>query len=322
MTEKDFSVKKITKVYIKVFILIALISSAVCMAGCVRMPYRKIPLYTYKGAETPDIQETNKPQNTELPAPAEGILKVHFIDVGQGDSIFIQQGEKTMLIDAGEGDQGTVVTKYLNSLNVDNIDYLVGTHPHSDHIGGLATVINSIPVNQAIIPDIEHDTKTYENFIDALIDKEIDTLPATAGDKYSLGEAEFEILGPVRDDYEDLNNWSIVIKLTFGENSFLFTGDAESFAETDIINSGGDLSADVLKVGHHGSTTSSTLKFLRKVSPTYAVISCGIDNSYGHPDPIITKRLANMKITTYSTHTSGTVIAMCDGKTITIETER
>lgn len=264
------------------------------------------------------IETPENPENIESPSE----LKVHFIDVGQGDSILIEQGNKTMLIDAGERDKGTVVTKYLNSLHIDNIDYLIGTHPHSDHIGGLATVINSVSVSNAIIPDIEHTTKTYETFIDALINKEVNTLPAQTGDTYTLGNASFEILAPIRDDYDDLNNWSVVIKLTYGEKSFLFTGDAESLAENDMINSNRDLSADVLKVGHHGSTTSSTLKFLKKVSPKYAIISCGVDNSYGHPDPMITKRLANMDITTYSTHTSGTVTVTCDGKTIDIKTEK
>ncbi|MBE7065221.1 MAG: MBL fold metallo-hydrolase [Ruminococcaceae bacterium] len=333
-SKKYTFIKKLSKAAVMLALIMIMIAPA---SGCHNIDF-SLPFYTMtprrtsrpkstvnatsSPSENRDYNETEKPQSTADVTIGDGTLEVHFINVGQGDSIFIRQGDKTMLIDAGERDQGTVVTKYLNKLHIDNIDYLVGTHPHSDHIGGLATVIKSIPVDNAIIPDIEHDTKTYENFIVALLDKEIETFPAEAGDTYSLGDAEFKILAPVRDDYEDLNNWSVVIKLTYGEKSFLFTGDAESLAETDIINSGYDLSADVLKVGHHGSATSSTLKFLKKVSPEYGIISCGVDNSYGHPDPIITKRLANMKITTYSTHTVGTVIVTSDGKTIEIKTEK
>ena len=279
----------------------------------------------------PDTTENAKPTNTSQvtdtyetasPVITEGDLKVHFIDVGQGDSIFIEQGENTMLIDAGENNKGTVVTKYLNSLHIDQIDYVVGTHPHSDHIGGLDTVINAITVSNAIIPDKEHTTKTYEDFIDALIDKEVTAIPAKAGDKYTLGSATFEILSPIRDNYKDLNDWSVVIKLTFGEKSFLFTGDAETLVETDMINNGCNLSADVLKVGHHGSTTSTSKAFLSKVSPAYAIISCAEENSYGHPHDETIDLLNSKNITIYGTYKSGTIIATCDGKTISFKTEK
>lgn len=267
---------------------------------------------------------TNTPEEiiTETPVLTTGTLKVHYIDVGQGDSILIEQEDNTMLIDAGENNKGSVVTKYLNKLQIDQIDYVVGTHPHSDHIGGLDTVINSVTVSNAIIPDKEHTTKTYEDFIDALIDKEVNAIPAKAGDKYTLGSATFEILSPIRDNYKDLNDWSVVIKLTFGEKSFLFTGDAETLVETDMINNGCNLSADVLKVGHHGSTTSTSKAFLSKVSPAYAIISCAEENSYGHPHDETIDLLNSKNITIYGTYKSGTIVATCDGKTISFKTEK
>lgn len=322
---------------LSIVLIAVILSSMVAVSGCnipntVEDSESTSALATDALTDNNDIEKSEVPKitntpdttitTTNTPVVTTGRLKVHYIDVGQGDSILIEQGDMTMLIDAGEKNKGTVVTRYLDSLNIDDIDYLIGTHPHSDHIGGMATVINSISVKNAIIPNKEHDTKTYEAFIDALIDKNVNTIPAAPGETYSLGEAKFTVLGPVKSNYKDLNDWSVVIKLTYGNKSFMFTGDAEKLAESDIISKGYDLSADVLKIGHHGSTTSTSTAFLNKVSPTYAVISCAVENSYGHPHDETIDLLNSKNITLYGTYKNGTVIAICDGNTITFETEK
>lgn len=326
MDKKGFPLKSFVKTAKNFSIVIISLLMTFCVSGCFNklIMTKELPqsVTEIETVTSDDGTSSDDKVNSSNTTNSEDTLKVHFIDVGQGDSIFIQQGDNTMLIDAGERDQGTIVTSYLNSLKVYNIDYLVGTHPHSDHIGGMTTVINSISVSSAIIPDVEHDTKTYESFIDALIEKEINTIPAESGKTYSFGNAEFQIIGPVADDYDNLNDWSVVIKLTYGEKSFLFTGDAEKNAENDLLSSKYDLSADVLKIGHHGSTTSTSARFLKKVAPTYAVISCGVDNKYGHPDEIIMNRLKLQEVEVFGTYESGTIIAECDGKTITFQTEK
>lgn len=243
-------------------------------------------------------------------------LKVHFIDVGQGDSILIESNGHAMLIDAGESDQGASVVQYLKQQNISELDYVVGTHPHSDHIGGLDDIIRSFTVHAVILPPVTHTTKTFEDVLDAISETGLKITKPVVGTEYSLGNAQFEIIAPNQDYKEDLNNWSVGIRLCYGDTSFVMCGDAEKEAESDICANGLDLSADVLKLGHHGSRTSTSDLFLKTVHPAYAVISCGKNNSYGHPHTEILKKLQKAGIQVMRTDESGTLIAVSDGTSI------
>ncbi|MCF0149609.1 MAG: lamin tail domain-containing protein, partial [Clostridium sp.] len=190
-------------------------------------------------------------------------------------------------------------------------------HPHEDHIGGLDDVINNFSIGKVIMPKATTTTKTYEDVLTAIRNKGLTiTLPKT-GDKYSIGGATFTILAPNSESYDSLNNYSVVVKLTYLNNSFLFTGDAETLSENEMINKGLDLKADVLKVGHHGSSTSTSQGFLDRVNPKYAVVSVGKDNSYGHPNKTVMDRLQSKNINIYRTDESGTIIATSNGNNIT-----
>ena len=243
-------------------------------------------------------------------------LRVYFLDVGQGDCTVLTQGDSAMLIDAGENDKGTAVQSYLEYLGIANLDYAVLTHPDSDHIGGADVVLYKFGCDTILMPDAETDTKTYDEVIQAMNAKGESAVHPSPGDIYEFGEASFTILAPVQ-SYDDNNNNSIVLRLDYGENSFLFTGDAESQAEADILASGADVDADVLKAGHHGSSTSTSDEFLAAVSPEYAVISCGEGNSYGHPHAETLNKLRQNGITVFRTDEQGTIVAESDGQEIT-----
>lgn len=250
----------------------------------------------------------------------EGSLAVHFIDVDQGDSILAESDGHYMLIDAGENDQGDKVVVYLQQQGIDTLDYVIGTHPHSDHIGGLDDVIHNFTVGEIILPPVTHTTRTYEDVLDAAKEQGKTVTTPEVGASYRLGGAAFEIIAPNKDYGNDLNNWSVGIKLTNGKNSFVMCGDAEAEAEADICDNGIDISADVLKLGHHGSSTSSSDVFLDRVSPEYAVISCGLGNSYGHPHKETMAKMAERGISVFRTDEQGTVVAVSDGDTITWST--
>lgn len=250
-----------------------------------------------------------------------GELKIHFIDVGQGDSILIQSGDYDMLVDAGENDKGDTVVTYLHSQGISTLDYVIGTHPHSDHIGGLDDVINNFSIDKVILPSVEHTTKTYEDVLNAIGSQGLKVTKPIAGDTYQLGDASFQIIAPNGNYGDELNDWSVGIKVTNGDTSFVMSGDAESQAESDICNNGLDISANVLKLGHHGSRTSTSGAFLNKVNPQAVVISCGMGNSYGHPHQETMTKLSAKGVQIYRTDEQGTVIATSDGKNITWSTQ-
>lgn len=249
-------------------------------------------------------------------ADVRGELKISYINVGQADSILIQQGNNSMLIDAGNNGDSVTVKKYISSQGISKLDYVVGTHPHEDHIGGLDHVINSFQTGKIYMPKAISSTKTFKDVVVAIKNKKMNATVPVPGETFKLGEANCMILGPVNSNSEDLNTYSIVIKITFGNNKFLFTGDAQESNEEDMINKGYDLTADVLKVGHHGSHTSTYENFLNKVNPKYAVISVGEGNSYGHPHKGTMERLQGKEIKVYRTDECGTIVCTSDGKNI------
>ncbi|MBU3112359.1 ComEC/Rec2 family competence protein [Clostridium lacusfryxellense] len=250
-----------------------------------------------------------------------GNLKVHFINVGQADSILIEQGSSSMLIDAGNNEDANTVKNYIAEQGITKLDYIVGTHPHEDHIGGMDYVINSFEVGKIYMPRATSNTKTFEDVVSAIKAKGMKATVPKVLETFKVGDATATILAPSSGDYKDINNTSIVIRLTFGNNSFMFDGDAEDISEKEIISKKFDISADVLKVGHHGSNSSSSQEFLDKVNPKYAVISVGIGNSYGHPHKTTMEKLKEKNIKVYRTDENGTIIATSDGKNITFNTK-
>lgn len=258
-------------------------------------------------------------QEAELPQEGSSFA-VHFIDVGQGDSALVLCDGEAMLIDGGESDQSSVIYSYLQKLDIQRLEYLVATHPHSDHIGGLSGAVQYAQVDTALSPVDDWDTKTFRNLKKYLAEQDVSFTIPSAGDAFSLGSAAVTVIGPAA-EYEDANNLSLVLRVDYGGTSFLFTGDMEREAEADLLEAGADLSASVLKVGHHGSSTSTSYPFLREVMPQYAVISCGAGNSYGHPHEETMSRLHDAGVTVYRTDLQGTVICTSDGETVSFTTE-
>lgn len=246
-----------------------------------------------------------------------GQLKVHYIDVGQADCILLQQGNENMLIDAGNNDDEHTIKNYLQSIGVNEFKYVIGTHPHEDHIGSMDYIMNSFKVGNIYFPKATATTKTFENLVNAVKNKGMQFTVPIPGETFNLGQAKCTILAPNNSIYEDLNNYSVVVKVEFGNNSFLFTGDAEDISEKEMMAKGYNLKADVLKVGHHGSDSSTTREFLNAVNPKYAVISVGKGNDYGHPTVDTVQKLHAKGINIYRTDESGTIVATSDGTNIT-----
>ena len=257
--------------------------------------------------------------------PLDSELRVHVIDVGNADAILVQNKGASPLIDAGEKDDGERVLAYLREQGVDKLDMVIATHADADHIGGMKTVINGMDIDAFLMATMPEGytptTKTYTGMLEALAGKGVKITEAKPGARYPLGDAVLDILGPAA-EFEENNNQSVVCKVTFGAKKFLFMGDAEKQAEAELLSKGLDLSADVIKVGHHGSDTSTTDKLLDAVKPRYAFVTCGAGNSYGHPDKSTLNKLKARNITAYRSDLNGTVVAATDGSQITITTEK
>ncbi len=248
---------------------------------------------------------------------SENDLKVHFIDVGQADCTLIElpQG-KVMLIDAGNNGDGEDVVSYLKMQGIENIDVLVGTHPHEDHIGGLDDVINNFKISEVYMPKVQSNTKTFLDVLNAVKQNNLTIKTAKAGvNIISDEDLNIKFVAPVSDEYEELNNYSAVIHLKYKNKAFLFTGDAEKLSENEITD---DISADVLKAGHHGSSTSTGEEFFNKVNPEYVYIPCGAGNDYGHPHKETIKLLNSSGVVVYRADTDGTVIFETDGKNLRV----
>lgn len=260
----------------------------------------------------------------------EGEAKIWYLDVGQADSMLLQLPNGNdwdyVLIDAGTGQTEEALVSWLQEQGVTDIAAVIATHPHEDHIGGMDAVLEAIPVESLYMPEVKESltptTRCYEQMLDAAEAQQVQAVKGQSGvTVYEEDGVKLELVGPEpQKEYDDLNEYSLVAKLTVGEKSFLFTGDSSEQAEADMIEAGEDLKADVLKIGHHGSSTATTEAFLQAVNPQVAVISCGIDNSYGHPHEETMQRLQEKALTIYRTDEDGTILATCDGTSIEWQT--
>jgi beta-lactamase superfamily II metal-dependent hydrolase len=289
----------------KIFWPVLLVLLIIISAGCSRSSNNLRNTDTEKAVLQPDLGKQ---------------VKVHFIDVGQADSILLQiPGGQNILVDAGNNEDGPLVVEYLREQGVQKIDYLVATHPHEDHIGGMDNVIKNFEIGKVFMPNIQTTTKTFEDVLLALKAKDLKITTAKAGvSVLEQDNLKMNFVAPNKNNYEDLNNWSAVMRVQYGDTAFLLTGDAEQLSEKEMLAAGANLKADVLKIGHHGSNSSTGKKFLNAVAPEYAVISVGKDNDYGHPHKETLARLTKAGIKIYRTDQSGTIVFTSDGKNISV----
>lgn len=277
----------------KLLLLLLIISLILC--ACSSSP--RSALTTEKISESPDTAQ------------------FHFIDVGQGDCTLIRSGEISILIDCGTYENGGKLCEYLQNIGIKSIDYLIGTHPHEDHLGGSSAVLRLFDVKNVFLNGEMSSSYFFERMIDVLEAKNITPYIPEIGEKYKAGPFEFEFLSP-ETDFGDENHNSLVVMLKYKDIKALITGDIERPVESYLINHDKDLSADILKVAHHGSRNGSSSEFLRKVNPTLAIIQCGKDNSYGHPHYEVLKRFENTQAKLMRTDKNGTIVIRTDGKTL------
>lgn len=253
-----------------------------------------------------------------------GILEISYLDVGQGDSAYIRVNDFDILIDAGPRSDSDKLMEQLKEKNIDDFEIVIATHPHEDHIGGMTKVFDEYDVESFYMPKSTSTTKTFENMINAVKNEGLKVQVIKEGMSFDLGDgAKLEVYSPIQDSYDNLNNYSPIMKLIYGNNSFIFTGDAEKEVEEEVLEKySNNLKADVIKFGHHGSSTSSSEAFIEAISPKYGIISCGVDNSYGHPHREVLEVINKMNIKTYRTDKQGEITITSDGSNIDIKTEK
>ncbi len=263
--------------------------------------------------------DENQTLATPPVVPDEGTINVHFIDVGQADCILFMTEDGNMIIDAGTNSSEDELKLYLDNLGITSFKYAVFTHFHEDHIGGADLIMNNYDVENVILPDAVATTVTYEKLMDAIEKSDAKVTVAVPGETFYIGALQNTILAPNSAHEDNANNTSVVLKTEYGNTSFMLTGDAEVESEEEILEKfGADaLKCDLLKMGHHGSSTSTSDEFLKAVSPSIAVISCGVDNSYGHPHAETLEKLNNAGIKYYRTDLLGSVVFKSDGESIT-----
>ncbi len=298
----------------KIFaLLLAVLLVLGCFVGC----------SSENGEQSGGEQTTVAGDNKETIIPEDSDFAVHFIDVGQADAALVVCDGKTMLIDGGNAEDSDLMYTYLVKQGITYLDYVVSTHAHEDHVGGIAGALTAVKdgVGTVYSPVTEADTDVFKTFVKKVqsMGKEL-TVPK-AGDTFSLGEATVQILGP-RKSYDDANDTSIVLRVVYGETSFLFTGDMESAAEADLLAAGVSLKSTVLKVGHHGSDSSTSYRFLREVAPIYAIISVGAGNTYGHPSETVLSRLRDADAKVYRTDLQGDIVCTSNGEKLTFQTTK
>ena len=276
------------------------------------LSFAAIILYTLLSNDEITIE---KQENKKTDSNNTDVVKVEYIDVGQADAILIENDKKYMLIDAGNNEDGDLLVNYFKDKNITDFEYVVGTHPHEDHIGGMDNIIKNFNIKNYYMPDCYTTTKTFEELLDALEEKNLSFETPDIDSEFVLGDALFKVLY-TGTDKRDLNNTSIVLRMTYKDVSFMFTGDATNVTEKKILAK--DLQSDVLKVGHHGSQYSTSDEFLDKVNPKYAIISVGTGNVYDHPKDITLNKLKGIEV--HRTDKEGTIRVISDGKNIDIET--
>lgn len=269
-------------------------------------------VYFTKNQPSSDLGEVN------------GNLEVSYLDVGQGDAAYIRVNDFDILIDAGPRSDADRLMEQLEKKNIDDFEMVIATHPHEDHIGGMVKVFERYDVKEFYMPKVTHTTQTFKNMVNAVNKEGIKIQTIKEGMSFDLGSgAKIDVYSPIYESYEEFNDYSPIMKLTFGETELIFTGDAEAHAEQDVVAKyPNDLDADVLKFGHHGSSTSSTDEFLKSVSPEYGIISCGVDNKYGHPHRETLDKISKYNIKAYRTDKQGQITLTSNGKDISIKTEK
>ena len=304
--------KKIVRNIIKLIILIIILIGAYYYEDIEKI----IKDYNQDNVSNVVNPKVNNQNNISNIVSSTDNLEIYYLDVGNADSILIRYHNNNVLIDAGNNEDGEKLVNYFKSLGVENFKYVIGTHAHEDHIGGMDNIINSFNIEHFYMPSTITTTKTFEDVIDSLTKKNIKFETPKIDYKFNIEDIEFKVLY-IGDNKEDLNKTSIILKMTYKETSYLFTGDATSETEKEILNK--DIKSTVLKVAHHGSQYSSTAKFLNEVKPKYAIIEVGKNNDYGHPKKVVLQKLEKIGAEIYRTDQDGTIHLISDGKNIKIE---